>query len=71
MWNVERAVAVGEMRKANTVEYQVEWDGEERKGKFAWEPASALVKYTKYSSRAPAEKEADSESQEAGARRGG
>ena len=34
MWNVERIV--GERRKGNKLEYQVEWEGEDWKGQLTW-----------------------------------
>ena len=40
MWNVKQIV--GERKKGKTLEYQVEWEGEEWAGQYTWEPAAAM-----------------------------
>lgn len=40
-WNVERIV--GERGKGKTLQYEVEWEGEEWKGKYTWEPAAFML----------------------------
>ena len=42
MWNVKQIV--GERKKGKTLEYQVEWEGEEWAGQYTWEPAAAMWK---------------------------